>query len=102
MSLVDPIAVEAANLAIYLNKTVVLSYANDYEKVPGNIKEEKVTIGGKLEYYIREETVYKSAAEGMPLGDFKWTFCIGGKVITVGRVNDNEKYLYAKIRALPS
>ena len=102
MSLIEFISVEAANLANYLNKTVVLSYANDYETFPGNVKEEKVTIGGKLEYFIREETVFKSAAEGMPLEDFKWTFCIGGKVVTVGRVNEGEKYLYAKIRVMPS
>jgi hypothetical protein len=102
VNLTEFIAVEAANLANYLNRTIILSYANDYEKFPGKIKEEKIVIGGKLEYFIREETVYKSTPEGKPLEDFKWTFCIGGKVVTVGRVNANEKYLYAKIRVMPS
>jgi hypothetical protein len=102
MSLVEFIAVEAANLANYVNKTVVLSYANAYEEFSGNIKEERTLIGGKLEYFIREETVYKSVAEGMPLEDYKWTFCIGGKVVTVGRATDGEKYIYAKIRVMPS
>lgn len=102
MSLIEFIAVEAANLANYLNKTVVLSYAHDYEQFPGNIKEQRTMVGGKLEYFIREETVFHTAAEGMPLEDYKWTFCIGGKVVTVGRISEGEKYLYAKIRVMPS
>lgn len=102
MSQIEFIAVEAANLANYLNKTVVLSYAHDYEQFPGNIKEQRTMVGGKLEYFIREETVFQVAVEGMPLEDYKWTFCIGGKVVTVGRINENEKYLYAKIRVMPS
>lgn len=102
MNLTEFVAVEAANLANYLNKTVVLSYATDYEQFPGNIKEQKTTIGGKLEYFIREETVFKSAAEGMPLEDYKWTFCISGKEVVVGRVKEGEKYIYAKIRVMPS
>lgn len=102
MSLTEFIAVEAANLANYLNKTVVLSYAHDYEQFPGNVKEQKITLGGRLEYFIREETVFKAVVEGTPLEDYKWTFCIGGKEVVVGRVNEGEKYLYAKIRVLPS
>jgi hypothetical protein len=102
MNLVEFVAVEAANLANYLNKTVVLSYVHDYEQFPGNVKEKKTMIGGKLECFIREETILKAAAEGMPLADYKWTFCIGGKEIVVGRVNEGEKYIYAKIRVMPS
>ena len=102
MSLVEFVAVEAANLANYLNKTVLLSYANEYEELPGNIKEHRTTIGGRLDYFIREETVFSSAAEGMPLEDYKWTFSIGGKVVTVGRTQEGEKYLFAKIRTMPS